>query len=61
MKGFAGDRSAHNTRIKRLWREYNNNAMDNFAEIFTNSEETGTLNRENNIDIWALHEVHVYT
>ena len=33
--------------------------IDKFAEIFSNFEEIGILNHENNIDIWALHKVYI--
>ena len=56
-RGFIGGRSTHNTRIERLWREYNNNAMDHYLATFTNLEELGILNRHDNIDIWTLHKV----
>ena len=43
-----------------MWREYNNNVMDNFRTTFKHLEQLSLLNKHDNIDIWSLHRVYSY-
>lgn len=55
ISGYIGGKSTHNTRIERMWRECNNDAMDSFRLTFKFLEELGMLNHHDNIDMWSLH------
>ena len=59
MRGFIGGKSTRNTRIERFWREYNTTVMKKFYDEFMHLEELGCLDRNDNTDLWVLHQVYL--
>ena len=47
--------SAHNERIKRLWRDVHRCVVSHFAQKFQTLEERGYLDPLNEIDLYVLH------
>jgi hypothetical protein len=48
-------RSVHNTRIERLWRDYNQGVSGKWKNFFADLERNHNLNPDNEAHIWLLH------
>ena len=48
-------KSVHNQRIERLWRDLFSGCIIVFYELFYFFEDTGLLDKENIVDLYALH------
>ena len=51
--------SVHNTRIERLWREVVHCILYIFKNIFLHLEQIGVLDRNSDVDLFALHYVYM--
>ena len=51
--------SVHNSRIERLWRDVYRSVSSSFAEVFTELEDIGALNPDNEVDMFCLHYIFV--
>ena len=51
-------RSVHNSRIGRLWRDVYETVLSNFYDLFTDMENAGILDPDNNNDMFCLLAVY---
>ena len=49
--------SVHNERIERLWRDVHQAVLSPYKEVFLCLEREGALDKENEVDLFCLHEV----
>ena len=54
---FITGRSVHNSRIERFWRDLFEGCTSLFYNLFCYMEETGSLDVDNNIHMFSLHNV----
>ena len=52
-------RSVHNQRIKRLWRDLFTECTSYYYSLFYSMEDTGVLDPDNEVDLFALHCVYL--
>lgn len=51
--------SVHNQRIERLWVDVHRYVLGHFRNIFIHMEETNVLDRDDELDLYALHYVYL--
>lgn len=49
--------SVHNERIERLWIDVHQAVLSPYKEVFLRLEREGVLDKENEVDLFCLHEV----
>ena len=49
--------SVHNERIERLWRDVRRAVLDPFRDMFARLEDEGSLDTDNDTDLFCLHKV----
>lgn len=51
--------SVHNTRIECLWKDVVSSVVSTYKDVFGDLEQIGTLNSENEADLFSLHYVFI--